>query len=158
MEGQRILLDSDSVANSSSSDTASTPQNFDVLQDNVEAWPGSTINQVTVSRDAVQSVPLRPNDLSNAQREGLLETEWASVRLCSHTASPSQIDRPTSFRTIARPILARLPSSHLSILNRADFRASIMQLSDVSLVIIPEWRNITKSSSKLVKDAQMPPS
>jgi len=157
-EGQGVALDSDSVASSSSPDTASTSQDFDdVLQDDVETWPGSTINQATVSRDDVKSLPLRPNELSNAQREVLLETEWAQ-RAFMQSYCIAIIDNPSTFRTITKLTLARLPSRHLSILNRADFWASLMQLSNVSLAIIPEWRDITKSSSGLVEDAQVPPS
>lgn len=157
-KGQGIALDLDSVAGSSSLDTACTLQDFDdVLQDDAETWPGSIINRATASRDAIKSISLRPNDLSNAQREVLLETEWAQ-RAFMQSYCIAIIDNPSTFRTIAKLTLARLPSRHLSILNRADFWASLMQLNNVSLAVIPEWRDITKSSSGLVEDAEVLPS
>jgi hypothetical protein len=101
--------------------------------------------------------PLKPNDLTNAQKEMLLETEWAQ-RAFMQSYAIAIIDNPTTFRGIETLSIARLPSRHLAILRRGDFWACLSQLRKVSLAIIPDWRDVIKLPTSWVDDVRLPPS
>lgn len=101
--------------------------------------------------------PLKPNDLTNAQKEMLLEIEWAQ-RAFMQSYAIAIIDNPTTFRGIETLSIARLPSRHLAILRRADFWASLSNLRKISLAIIPDWRDIIKLPTSWVDDVRLPPS
>ncbi len=101
--------------------------------------------------------PLKPNDLTNAQKEMLLETEWAQ-RAFMQSYAIAIIDNPTTFRGIETLSIARLPSRHLAILRRGDFWACLSQLRKVSLAIIPDWRDIIKRPESWVEDVRLQPS
>ena len=101
--------------------------------------------------------PLKPNDLTNAQKEMLLETEWAQ-RAFMQSYAIAVIDNPTTFRGIETLSIARLPSRHLAILRRGDFWACLSQLRKVSLAIIPDWRDLIKRPESWVDDVRLPPS
>lgn len=101
--------------------------------------------------------PLKPNDLTNAQKEMLLETEWAQ-RAFVQSYTIAIIDNPTTFRGIETLSIARLPSRHLAILRRRDFWASLSKLRKVSLAVIPDWRDIIKHPTSWVADVRLPPS
>jgi hypothetical protein len=101
--------------------------------------------------------PLKPNDLTNAQKEMLLETEWAQ-RAFMQSYAIAIIDNPATFQNIVTLTIARLPSRHLAILRRGDFWTSLSQLNKVSLAVIPDWRDITKLSTSWVEDIRLSPS
>jgi len=101
--------------------------------------------------------PLKPNDLTNAQKEMLLETEWAQ-RAFMQSYVIAVIDNPITFRGIETLSIARLPSRHLTILRRRDFWACLSQLRKVSLAIIPDWRDLIKRPESWVDDVRLPPS
>lgn len=101
--------------------------------------------------------PLKPNDLTNAQKEMLLETEWAQ-RAFMQSYAIAVIDNPTTFRGIETLSIARLPSRHLAILRRGDFWTCLSQLRKVSLAIVPDWRDLIKRPESWVDDVRLPPS
>jgi hypothetical protein len=100
---------------------------------------------------------LKPNDLTNAQKEMLLETEWAQ-RAFLQSYAIAIIDNPRTFRNIVSLTIARLPSRHLAILMRNDFWTCLSKLNKVSLAVIPDWRDIIKLPTSRVEDIRLPPS
>jgi hypothetical protein len=109
------------------------------------------------SSEIVDCHPLKPNDLTNAQKEMLLETEWAQ-RAFMQSYVIAIMDNPTTFRGIETLSIARLPSRHLAILRRGDFWACLLQLRKVSLAIIPDWRDVIKRPESWVDDVRLQPS
>lgn len=101
--------------------------------------------------------PLKPNNLTNAQKEMLLETEWAQ-RAFMQSYAIAVIDNPLTFQKVESLKIARLPSRHLSILKRADFWESLSSLKSVSLAVIPDWRDIVKLPTSWVEDVRLQPS
>jgi hypothetical protein len=100
---------------------------------------------------------IKPNDLSNAQREMLLETEWAQ-RAFMQSWAIAIIDNAGTFQNIEKLHIARLPSRHLAILRRDDFWTSLSQLRDFSLAVIPDWREVVKLPTSWVEDTPILPS
>jgi hypothetical protein len=111
-------------------------------------------NKVNVKSE---NYSLKPNDLSNAQREMLLEIEWAQ-RAFMQSYAIAIIDNPLTFHNIDALTIARLPNRHLPILRREDFWGSLPQLSRLSLAIIPCWREVAKLPTSWVQDIRIAPS
>jgi hypothetical protein len=111
----------------------------------------------SASSEATNSYPLKPNDLTNAQKEMLLETEWAQ-RAFMQSYAIAIIDNPATFGGIETLSISRLPSRHLAILRRGDFWASLSSLRKFSLAIIPDWRDIIKLPTSWVDDVRLQPS
>jgi hypothetical protein len=100
---------------------------------------------------------LKPNELTNAQREMLLEIEWAQ-RAFMQSYAIAIIDNPSTFSNIEKLTIARIPSRHLPILRRADFWDGLPQLSKLSLAVIPDWRDVVKLPTSWVQDIKLAPS
>lgn len=100
---------------------------------------------------------LKPNDLTNAQKEMLLEIEWAQ-RAFMQSYAIAIIDNPSTFQHIESLTIARLPNRHLPILRRDDFWDSLPQLAKLSLGIIPCWREVVKLPTSWVQDIRLTPS
>ncbi|KAE9379289.1 hypothetical protein N431DRAFT_499901 [Stipitochalara longipes BDJ] len=104
-----------------------------------------------------ESVPLKPNDLTNAQREMLLEMEWAQEAFMQSYVI-AVIDNRKTFENIQSLNFARLPSRHLAILRREDFWESLPKVEKLSLGIIPDWRKVVKEETSWVQDTRIAPS
>ena len=101
--------------------------------------------------------PLKPNDLTSAQREMLLEVEWAQ-RAFMQSYAIAIIDNKSTFQNIEALTIARLPSRHLPIMRRSDFWDSLPGLKSLSLAIIPDWRDVIKLPTSWVQDDKVLPS
>ena len=100
---------------------------------------------------------LKPNDLTNAQREMLLEIEWAQ-RAFMQSYAIAIIDNPGAFSNIETLTIARIPNRHLPILRREDFWNGLPQLNKLSLAVIPDWRDVVKKPTSFVEDIKLAPS
>ena len=100
---------------------------------------------------------LKPNDLTNAQREMLLEIEWAQ-RAFMQSYAIAIIDNPLTFNNIETLTIARIPNRHLPILRREDFWDGLPQLNKLSLAVIPDWRDVVKLPTSWVQDVKLAPS
>ncbi|KAF4635337.1 hypothetical protein G7Y89_g2764 [Cudoniella acicularis] len=109
------------------------------------------------TKPKTESCSLKPNDLTNAQREMLLEIEWAQ-RAFMQSYAIAIIDNPSTFNNIEALTIARLPSRHLPTLRREDFWDSLPKLKKLSLIIIPDWRDVVKLPTSWVQDIKIPPS
>ncbi|TGO88001.1 hypothetical protein BPOR_0190g00060 [Botrytis porri] len=100
---------------------------------------------------------LKPNELTGAQKEMLLELEWAQ-RAFMQTFTIAVIDSPITFAGVKKLTIARLPNRHLPNLVRDDFWDSIPNLLELSLGIIPDWRELVKLPTGWVQDIKLRPS
>ena len=112
---------------------------------------------VAAAKAKPEGCPLKPNDLTNAQREMLLEIEWAQ-RAFMQSYAIAVIDNPMTFSNIDTLTIARIPNRHLPILRREDFWDGLPRLTKVSLAVIPDWRDVVKLPTSWVQDLKLPPS
>ncbi|TVY22589.1 hypothetical protein LHYA1_G008766 [Lachnellula hyalina] len=124
---------------------------------NEELQLSTTTSYVNGSKFKTENCPLKPNDLTNAQREMLLEIEWAQ-RAFMQSYAIAVIDNPFTFRNIESLTIARLPNRHLPLLRREDFWDSLPALKKLSLAIIPDWRDVVKLPTSWVQDNKIAPS
>ncbi|KAH7360693.1 hypothetical protein BKA65DRAFT_190865 [Rhexocercosporidium sp. MPI-PUGE-AT-0058] len=122
-----------------------------------QAAAALSLNNTRKGRPKSEAYPLRPNDLTNAQREMLLEMEWAQNAFMQSWAI-AIMDNHSTFGGIEKLNIARLPSRHLSILRREDFWDSLSSLKCLSLAIIPDWREVKKEATSWVQDTRVAPS
>jgi len=106
--------------------------------------------------EIIEQFPLKPNSLTTAQKEMLLETEWAQ-RAFMQSYALAIIDNPSTFSNVKKLIIARLPSRHLTNLRRDDFWDSLSNLQTLSLSIIPDWREVSKLPTSYVDDTGLIP-
>jgi hypothetical protein len=100
--------------------------------------------------------PIVPASLSQAQKEWLLETEWAQRAFLS-SYMLSVIDNPTTFESIHTLNISSLSDRYISALNRQDFWDSLPNLSDVTLMVIPGWRSVEKDEAGYVATPSVDP-
>ena len=123
-------------------------------EETAASTPGRTIPKSTPVKE---TYPLKPNDLTSAQREMLLEIEWAQ-RAFMQSYAIAVIDNPDTFQNIKTFTIARLPNRFLPILNREDFWDSLPALESLSLAVIPDWREVVKLPTSYVQDIRLSPS
>ena len=103
------------------------------------------------------SEPLIPNNLSTAQKEWLLETEWAQrAFLASYTLAV--MDNVPTFQNVRTFTIAKLSSRYLSPLHRQDFWAALPNVDTVTIIVSPDWRDIVKEHEGYVADPMLSPS
>ncbi|CAL3964895.1 hypothetical protein PZA11_002208 [Diplocarpon coronariae] len=108
-------------------------------------------------RAKVEDTSLKPNDLTIAQREMLLEMEWAQNAFMQSWVI-AIMDNHDTYHLIETLTIARMPNRHLSILRREDFWDSLTNLKTLSLAIIPDWREVKKEATSWVQDTNIAPS
>ncbi|KAJ8065724.1 hypothetical protein OCU04_006394 [Sclerotinia nivalis] len=118
---------------------------------------GDTGDSTREIRQKPNPNPLKPNELTGAQKEMLLELEWAQ-RAFMQTFTIAVIDSPITFADVKKLTIARLPNTHLPNLVRDDFWNSLPNLDLLSLGIIPDWRELIKLPTSWVQDNRLPPS
>lgn len=107
--------------------------------------------------DAAQNPsPLIPAALTKAQKEWLLETEWAQRAFMS-SYMLSIIDNSTTFASIHTLNISSLSDRYLPLLNRADFWNALPNLKTVTLLVIPGWRTVEKDEAGFVETPRVDP-
>jgi hypothetical protein len=97
-----------------------------------------------------------PTNLTQAQKEWLLETEWAQrAFLLSYMLSI--IDNPKTFYSVHTLNISRLSDQYVSALNRTDFWDSLPNLENVTLMVIPNWRSVHKDEAGTVDTQNVNP-
>ncbi|KAF2849147.1 hypothetical protein T440DRAFT_399858 [Plenodomus tracheiphilus IPT5] len=103
------------------------------------------------STDGGQAMsPVVPANLTNAQKEWLLESEWAQRAFMS-SYMLSVIDNPATFNAVHTLTISRLSDRYLSALDRPDFWASLPNLHTVTLIVLPDWRTVHKDEAGFVE-------
>lgn len=159
-------LDSHIIHETTPHDTNETtlPSSFDdpeVLDRFVltPATSGSGIlfsSTVPPSDTAQMMSPIIPAHLTKAQKEWLLETEWAQRAFMS-SYMLSIIDNPTTFTPVHTLNISRLSDRYLSALNRPDFWNALPNLTSLTLLVIPGWRTVQKDEAGFVDTSRINP-
>lgn len=100
--------------------------------------------------------PIMPSNLTNAQKEWLLETEWAQRAFMS-SYMLSVIDNPTTFRAVHTLNIPRMSDCYIPLLNRADFWDGLPSLKCVTMLVIPSWRQVNKDKAGYVETPRANP-
>lgn len=100
---------------------------------------------------------LIPNNLTPAQKEWLLETEWAQRAFLSSYCM-ALTDNSHTFQHVQSFTVAKLSSRYLSALQREDFWRALPNLNSLTINVSADWRNILKSDSGIVEAPDIRPS
>ena len=100
---------------------------------------------------------LIPNNLTPAQKEWLLETEWAQRAFLSSYCM-ALTDNSHTFQHVQSFTVAKLSSRYLSALQREDFWRALPNLNTLIIKVSADWRNILKSDSGVVEAPDIRPS
>ncbi|KAJ4376704.1 hypothetical protein N0V86_006821 [Didymella sp. IMI 355093] len=100
--------------------------------------------------------PIVPATLTKAQKEWLLETEWAQRAFLS-SYMLSVIDNRTTFHSIHTLNVSSLSDRYISTLNRPDFWDALPNLRNVTLMVIPGWRTVEKDEAGFVDTPRLDP-
>lgn len=100
--------------------------------------------------------PVVPANLTKAQKEWLLESEWAQRAFMS-SYMLSIIDNPTTFCAVNTLTISRLSDRYLSALDRPDFWAALPCLANVVLMVLPSWRTVHKDEAGFVETPSVNP-
>ena len=100
---------------------------------------------------------LIPNNLTPAQKEWLLETEWAQRAFLSSYCM-ALTDNSHTFQHVQSFTVAKLSSRYLSALQREDFWRALPNLNNLTINVSADWRNILKSDSGIVEAPDIRPS
>ncbi|KAG9191477.1 hypothetical protein G6011_10211 [Alternaria panax] len=133
------------------------PSNFDdpcVLDQFVSAsspsGTGILFSSTKLPSEGAQLVnPVIPASLTKAQKEWLLETEWAQRAFMSSYLL-SVIDNPITFQRVHTFNLSGLSDRYLPMLNRSDFWEALPDLRHVTIMLIPGWRSVQKDEAGFV--------
>ncbi|KAF2874058.1 hypothetical protein BDV95DRAFT_487858 [Massariosphaeria phaeospora] len=114
----------------------------------------SSATQPTITERFIY--PITPTNLTQAQEEWLLETEWAQRAFLS-SYMLAIIDNPTTFHRVHTLNIARLSDRYIPTLSRADFWNALPSLRAVTLLVLPGWRTVHKSEAGFVNTQKIDP-
>ncbi|CEI65708.1 hypothetical protein FVEN_g12281 [Fusarium venenatum] len=101
---------------------------------------------------------LIPSSLTRAQKEMLLELEWAHrAMIQSYVIGLIDNARADSFMNLTTLTIAKIPSSHVYIFSRHDLWQNLPSLNNVSLGVIADWRRVSKTAPGCVEDIPLSP-
>lgn len=100
---------------------------------------------------------LIPSVLSMAQTEMLLELKWAH-RALMQSYRIAVMDNKNSFQNLKQLTIARCPSCRIKTWCDDKFWETMTSIETFHLGVIPDWREITKSSSGAVEQRSVAPS
>ncbi|KAM3504649.1 hypothetical protein MY10362_003427 [Beauveria mimosiformis] len=101
---------------------------------------------------------LVPAALTRAQKEMLLELEWAHRAMAqSFILSAIDCSIEGSFQHVMTLNIAKIPSSHLHILSRHDLWSSFPSLTSVSLGVVADWRRFHVSAPEMIDEVSVSP-
>ncbi|KAG9250399.1 F-box domain-containing protein [Emericellopsis atlantica] len=102
--------------------------------------------------------PLMPADLTLAQKELLLELEWAHrAMIQSYFLAIADQGPPNFLQNLTTLTFASIPSCQVQILNDPRIWLNLPQVSQVSLGVIADWRRIVKRSPGCIDDVPVSP-
>ncbi|KAI9740731.1 MAG: hypothetical protein M1818_004696 [Claussenomyces sp. TS43310] len=118
---------------------------------------GEVFEITETSTELADLFPLKGEKLTKAQKEVLLEVEWAQ-RAFIQSYAIAIIDNTVTFRNVTTFTIARLSSRHVNVLRRDDFWAGLPGLETLSLAVIPDWREVSKLPTSRIEDIRLEPS
>lgn len=108
------------------------------------------VKEDTSDHDRFDSYPIIPNNLSEMQKEWLLETEWAQRAFLSSYLL-AIVDNRNTFYNVHTINFSRLSSRYLLSLARNDFWNALPSLKSVNLQVIADWRDVVKDNAGFVE-------
>ena len=135
------------------SDTGGTAEGF--MNGDVNIQDHSSVHGR--EKSPFHTAALVPNNLTPAQKEWLLETEWAQRAFLSSYCM-ALTDNSHTFQHVRSFTVARLSSRYLSALQREDFWRALPNLNTLAINVSADWRNILKSDSGVVEAPDIRPS
>ena len=100
---------------------------------------------------------LKPRNLTTAQQEWLLETEWAQRAFLSSFCMALN-DNSATFQHVHTLNIAKLSSRYLAALQREDFWRALPNLTTLTVHVSADWRTILKTDTGLVEAPSIHPS
>lgn len=98
------------------------------------------------------SIPLSPFNLTEQQKQWILETGWAqSAFLDTYILALS--DNPQVFHQVTKITISKISSGLLQKLDRSVFWSALPNAEDVTLLVSPDWRTVGKDDAS---DADLP--
>lgn len=104
-----------------------------------------------------KSASLVPNNLTTAQKEWLLEAEWAQRAFLSSYCM-ALTDNSQTFRNVGSLTIAKLSSRYLAALQRDDFWKALPNLNSLIIKVSADFRDIQKTDSGVVEAPDIMPS
>ena len=104
-----------------------------------------------------KSASLVPNNLTTAQKEWLLETEWAQRAFLSSYCM-ALTDNSQTFMNVESLTIAKLSSRYLAALQRDDFWKALPNLNSLTMKVSADFRDIQKTDSGIVEAPNIMPS
>ena len=104
-----------------------------------------------------KSASLVPNNLTTAQKEWLLETEWAQRAFLSSYCM-ALTDNSQTFMNVESLTIAKLSSRYLAALQRDDFWKALPNLNSLTIKVSADFRDIQKTDSGVVEAPDITPS
>lgn len=105
------------------------------LESQARATADEEISNVCIER--------KPHRLTMAQQEWLLETHWAQNAFLTSWCM-AIVDNTATFKKLKVLKIARLSSRYLETLKRLDFWTALKNLDDVTLMVLPDWRDVSR--------------
>ncbi|PNS15183.1 DNA-directed RNA polymerase III subunit rpc1 [Sphaceloma murrayae] len=99
--------------------------------------------------------PFLPSQLSQTQREWLLEADWA-MRAFLQSYMLSIVDNKSIFQHVKVFNFAFLSSRFIPILSRSDFWSSFPVLEELTLHISPDWRMMERYGNDILDKSVKP--
>lgn len=110
---------------------------------------GILFTATSLSSPSVHNGQVIPRRLTRAQKEWLLETEWAQRAFLS-SYMLAVIDNHSAFQAIHTLTFARISDRYLPLLNRNDFWDALPGLKAITLLVIPGFRDVLKDEAGVV--------
>ena len=107
--------------------------------------------------ESFATASLLPGNLTSAQKEWLLETEWAQRAFLSSYIL-AVMDNSVAFQNVRTFNLAKLSSRYLPLLDRHDLWAALPNLEVLTILVSPDWRDVTKQPAGSIATPSMKPS
>ncbi|KAL8773343.1 MAG: hypothetical protein Q9209_001737 [Squamulea sp. 1 TL-2023] len=98
-----------------------------------------------------------PNALTSEQEDWLMEMEWAQGAFLSSWCI-ALLDNPDVFHSLRTLNIANLSSKHLLSLQRDDVWHALPSLQDLTVLVSPDWRRVSKDNQGNVSTEPVRPS
>ena len=130
--------------------------NIDVDERSVTLDPSANGGPSTLRE--TDNWPLIPSKLTRAQKEMLLELEWAH-RAMIQSYIIGLVDNAANgcFNDLSTLTIAKLPACNVHLFNRDDLWGAFPNLKSVSLGVIADWRRVIAPSPGCVEDITLSP-
>ncbi|KAL8726214.1 MAG: hypothetical protein Q9166_006839 [cf. Caloplaca sp. 2 TL-2023] len=126
----------------------------DVTDELIDIVPSLTPSTTTTS---LESPGVIPNALTSEQEDWLMEMEWAQRAFLSSWCI-ALLDNPTIFHSLRTFNITNLSSKYLVSLQRDDIWRALPSLENLTVLVSPDWRQVSKDSQGIVSTEQIRPS